>query len=153
MNKELPFGRFYEEFETGDVYNHWPGKTITESDNNLFSLITMNHHPVHLDIKYAEESHYKKILIVGTLVFSLAVGLTVRDVSGKAIANLGYEDILHLAPVFINDTIYAKTTVIDKFESKSNKNRGIVYVKTIVTNQDNLEVLSFKRKVLVPKIK
>ena len=152
MNKELAFGRFYEEFEEGDIYNHWPGKTITEGDNNLFSLITMNHHPVHLDLEYAQKAYHGKILVVGTLVFSLAVGLTVRDVSGRAIANLVYEDIRHLSPVFINDTIYATTSIISKKETKGGNN-GVVYVETIVNNQKEEKVLSFRRKVLVPKKK
>lgn len=149
-NKALKFGRYYEDFEPGDVYDHWPGKTITESDNNLFSLITMNHHPVHLDQKYASEKQHGKVLVVGTLVFSLVVGMTVRDVSGNAIANLIYENIDHLAPVHIGDTIYASTVVLEKHISKSKNDRGIVYVETTACNQDDIKVLSFRRKVLVP---
>ena len=89
--------------------------------------------------------------MVGTLVFSLAVGITVPDVSGKAIANLGYEDIKHLNPVFINDTIYVRTKVLSKRESKSKNDRGIVYVESIAYNQNGIEVLSFRRNVLVKK--
>ncbi len=149
-NKALKFGRFFEDFEIGDIYEHWPGKTITESDNNLFSLLTMNHHPVHLDIKYAESKQHGKVLVVGTLVFSLVVGMTVRDVSGNAIANLEYEKVLHLGPVHIGDTIYAKTEVLDKTKSKTKQDRGIVYVETIAYNQNNDKILSFRRKVLIP---
>lgn len=149
MKKENSYGRFFEEFTVGEVIHHALGKTIFESDNNLFSLLTMNHHPVHLDLNYAKDNFHGKILVVGTLVFSVAVGLTVGDISGKAIANLQYEDIIHKSPVFINDTIYVTTEVLDKIKSNSKKDRGIIYVKTIVRNQNNIIVLEFKRKVLV----
>ena len=89
----MSFGRFYEEFLVGEIIVHPLSKTIFESDNNIFSLLTMNHHPVHLNEDYAEKTQHGKILVVGTLVFSLAVGITVPEVSGKAIANLEYEDI------------------------------------------------------------
>lgn len=149
--KQSILGLYYEDFIIGEEIKHSLSKTIFESDNNLFSLITMNHHPVHTNLDYAQNNQHGKILVVGTLVFSLSVGLTVPDISGKAIANLGYEDIKHINPVFLNDTIYAKTIVIDKWESKSKNDRGIVYVDTQVYNQDNLNVLSFKRKVLIKK--
>jgi acyl dehydratase len=143
------YGRYFEEFAIGEVIQHPLGKTIFESDNNLFSLLTMNHHPVHLNIDYAGQNQHGKVLVVGTLVFSLAVGLTVSEISGKAIANLEYEEILHHNPVFINDTIYVKTTVLDKWVTKSKTDRGIVYVNSEVYNQHKAMVLSFKRKVLV----
>ena len=104
-------GSYFEEFSVGEVINHSLSKTIFESDNNLFSLLTMNHHPLHTNIDYAEKEQHGKVLVVGTLVFSLVVGITVPDISGKAIANLGYEDVKHLAPVFVNDTIYVLTKV------------------------------------------
>lgn len=150
-SQELPFGRYLEDFSIGDIYKHWPGKTITESDNNLFSLLTMNHHPLHIDKNFASNTNHKKILVVGTLTFSLAVGLTVRDISGKAIANLEYEKISHLAPVFIGDTIYVISKILDITYSRSKPDRGIVYVETSVINQDNVVVLNFRRKVLIPK--
>ena len=145
------YGRYFEDFEISKVYHHWPGKTITEADNNLFSLITMNHHPLHLDVVFSENSQHGKILVVGTLVFALAVGLTVRDISGKAVANLDYEMITHNAPVFIGDTIYVETKILEKRESKGKKDRGIVYVETRVVNQNQDIVLTFRRHVLVPK--
>jgi len=148
---QLPFGRYLEDFGVGDVYRHWPGKTITESDNNLFSLLTMNHHPLHLDAAFAGESQHGQRLVVGTLVFSLAVGLTVRDVSGRAIANLSYENIEHLAPVFLGDTIHATSAVLSVTPSKSRPDRGVVSVETIVRNQRAEEVLRFRRKVLIPR--
>ena len=144
-------GHYYEEFEEGQVINHSLSKTIFESDNNFFSLLTMNHHPVHTNVDYAEKNQHGKPLVVGTLVFSLAVGITVPDISGKAIANLGYEDVKHLAPVFIGDTIYVRTKVLSKRESKTKNDRGIVYVESVAYNQNGVDVLSFRRKVLVKK--
>lgn len=150
MNQSV-LGLYFEEFEVGGEIKHSLSKTIFESDNNLFSLLTMNHHPVHTNIDYASKNQHGKILVVGTLVFSIAVGMTVPDISGKAIANLGYEDIKHLNPVFVNDTIYVKTKILDKRESKTKNDRGIVYVETIAYNQNGVEVLSFRRNVLVKK--
>lgn len=147
----MGFGNYYEDFETDRVFKHWPGKTIMESDNNLFSLLTMNHHPLHLDEEYCKEHYPGKILVVGTLVFSLVVGMSVSDISGKAIANLEYEMIKHHAPVFIGDTIYAETKVLEKRESKSKKDRGIVLVETTAFNQHKIVVLTFRRRVLIPK--
>ena len=144
-------GQYFEDFEVGQTIKHSTTKTIFESDNNLFSLLTMNHHPVHTNLDYAKNEQHGQILVVGTLVFSLAVGLTVPDISGKAIANLGYEDVRHLYPVFLNDTIYARTIVLDKQESKSKADRGIVYVETFAYNQNGVDVLSFMRKVLIKK--
>ncbi|SFE87414.1 MaoC family dehydratase [Thermophagus xiamenensis] len=145
------FGRYLEDFKEGMVIRHWPGKTITESDNNLFSLLTMNHHPVHLDQHYASEATHGQVLVVGTLVFSLAVGLTVREISGRAIANLNYSEVLHHSPVFIGDTIYAESQILSVRSSRSKPDRGVIKVKTTVTNQKGEKVLSFLREVLIPK--
>jgi acyl dehydratase len=145
-------GRYYEDFTAGEIIEHQTSKTIFESDNNLFSLLTMNHHPVHLNIDFVKNHQHAQLLVVGTLVFSLVVGITVPDISGKAIANLEYETVKHLKPVFINDTIYASTKVLEKWESKSKRDRGIIYVETTAFNQNKEAVLSFKRKVLIPKI-
>ena len=144
-------GLYFEDFIVDSEIKHSLSKTIFESDNNLFSLLTMNHHPVHTNLDYASKNQHGKILVVGTLVFSIVVGMTVPDISGKAIANLGYEDIKHLAPVFLNDTIYAKTIILSKRESKSKNDRGIVYVETIGYNQNNEDVISFRRNVLIKK--
>lgn len=149
--KQSVLGLYFEDFIVGEEIKHSLSKTIFESDNNLFSLMTMNHHPVHTNIDYAEKNQHGKILVVGTLVFSLVVGMTVPDISGKAIANLGYEDIKHLSPVFINDTIYAKTKILDKRESNTKPDRGVIYVETIGYNQNGKEVISFRRNVLVKK--
>lgn len=149
--KQFGIGHYFEDFVAGETIHHATSKTIFESDNNLFSLLTMNHHPVHTNLDYASKQQHGKILVVGTLVFSLAVGITVPDISGKAIANLGYEEIKHLAPVFINDTIYARTKILDCIPSKSKDDRAIIYVETYATNQDGIDVLSFRRKILVKR--
>ncbi len=144
-------GLYYEDFEVGGEIRHSLSKTIFESDNNFFSLLTMNHHPVHTNVDYAGRQQHGRILVVGTLVFSLAVGITVPDVSGKAIANLDYECIKHLNPVFIGDTIYVRSKILDKRESKSKTDRGIVYVESTAYNQDGVDVLTFRRHILVKK--
>ena len=146
-----PIGHYYEDFTVGEVIKHELSKTIFESDNNLFSLLTMNNHPVHTNIDYAAKNQHGKVLVVGTLVFSLAVGMTVPDISGKAIANLGYEDVKHIAPTFVNDTLYVRSRILDKRESKSKSDRGIIYVESIASNQDGVDVLSFRRHVLIKK--
>ena len=149
--KQSVLGLYFEEFEEGAVIHHALSKTIFESDNNFFSLLTMNHHPVHTNVDYASHNQHGKPLVVGTLVFSLVVGMTVPDISGKAIANLGYEEIKHLAPTFIGDTLYARTRIISKRESKSKPDRGIIYVETVGFNQRGEDVISFRRNVLVKK--
>lgn len=130
------------------VFHHRLTKTITESDNNLFSLITMNHHPVHSDIEFAKKSRYKKILVNGTLVFSISVGITVYDISFNAIANLEYSEIKHLAPVFLNDTINVKSKIMS-VKDVSKKYHKIVEIKSETYNQNKIKVLSFKRKILI----
>jgi len=148
----MQFGRTYEEFEVGAIYKHWPGKTITESDDHLFCLITMNHHPLHLDAHYAEGStQFKRNVVVGNLIYSVLLGMSVPDVSGKAIANLEIESLRHIAPTFHGDTIYGETTVLDKWESTSKDDRGVVYVETRGYKQDGTVVCIFRRKVMVPK--
>ncbi len=92
----MQFGRCFEEFEVGAVYKHWPGRTITEYDDTLFSMLTMNHNPLHIDAYYAEATQFKRRLVVGPLIFSIALGMSVPDVSGKAIANLEFENVKHL---------------------------------------------------------
>lgn len=149
--KQSVLGLYYEDFVVGETIKHSLSKTIFESDNNFFSLLTMNHHPVHTNLDYASHNQHGKILVVGTLVFSLAVGMTVPDISGKAIANLDYENIKHLGPVFLNDTLYVRTKILDKRESQSKPDRGIVYVETIACNQNGQDVLSFRRHVLIKK--
>ena len=144
--KQSILGLYYDDFIVGEEIRHFLSKTIFESDNNFFSLLTMNHHPVHTNFDYASKNQHGKILVVGTLVFSLAVGITVPDISGKAIANLEYENVKHLNPVFLNDTIYVRSKILDKRVSKSKPDRGIVYVESIAYNQNGVDVLSCRRK-------
>jgi acyl dehydratase len=148
---DRPFGRYLEDFEIGDIYQHWPGKTITEYDDHLFCLITMNHHPLHLDAWYAEnETQFGKNVVVGNLVYSVVLGMSVPDVSGAAIANLEVEELKHPRPTFHGDTIYAETKVLDRKPSASKPDRGIVTVETRGFNQRGEEVCYFRRKVMVP---
>lgn len=148
---ESHIGNYYEDFVEGEIINHALSKTIFESDNNFFSLLTMNYHPVHTNKNYAIKQQHGQILVVGTLVFSIVVGMTVPDISGKAIANLDYEKIEHLAPTFIGDTIYAKSRIIECRESESKCDRGIIYVETIGYNQRSEDVIRFRRHVLIKK--
>ena len=145
---ERPFGRTYEEFEVGDVYRHWPGKTITEYDDHLFCMITMNHHPLHTNDWYADQAPQGRNVVVGNLVYSLVLGMSVPDVSGQAVANLEVETLKHSKPTFHGDTIHAETRVLDK-SLTSKGDRGIVTVETKGINQRGEEVCYFRRKVMV----
>jgi acyl dehydratase len=131
-----PYGRYLEEFEVGDVYRHWPAKTVTEADDHLFCLITMNHHPLHINDVYARDLAAGPQRGGGPLVYSLALGMSVSDVSGKAIANLATEQLSHPAPVFHGDTLFAESEVLETRASRSKPDRGTVRVHTRVFNQD-----------------
>lgn len=144
------YGRCYEEFEVGRVYEHRPGRTVTSYDNMSFSLLTQNQHPLHIDHRYASQTQFGMPLVVGVLVLSISVGQSVADISGNAVANLGYDKIRHLAPTFHGDTIYSETEVLDKRPSRKNPDVGVVHVRTVAKNQDSVPVLSFERHVLVP---
>ena len=145
------YGRYLEEFEVGAVYKHWPAKTITEADDHLFCLITMNHHPLHLNDVYAKQSQQGRNVVVGPLVYSIALGMSVSDVSGKAIANLATEELKHPAPVFHGDTLFVESEVLEVTPSRSKPDRGVVKVRTDVYNQDGTLVATFRRAVLVPR--
>ena len=147
--RETRFGRYLEDFEVGDVYRHWPGKTITEADDHLFCMITMNHHPLHTNAWFAAESVQGRNVVVGNLVYSLVLGMSVPDVSGSAIANLEVETLQHRFPTFHGDTIHAETRVLEVQPSKSKPDRGVVTVETKGFNQDGQEVCYFRRRVLV----
>ncbi len=148
----MQFGRYFEDFEVGAVYRHWPGKTITQAEDILFCAITMNQHPLHSDDNYAAAATpHGKAMVVGNLVYSIVLGQSVADVSGKAIANLEVESLRHANPTFHGDTIYSETTVVDVKESRSKPDRGVVTVDTIGYKQDGTVVCEFRRKVLVPK--
>jgi acyl dehydratase len=147
----MSYGRFLEDFAIGQTFRHWPGRTITEADTTWFALLTMNQHPLHSDAHYAETyTQHKQRVVLGPLVFSVVIGMTVADISGRAIANLEVETLRHEHPTFIGDTLYAGSTVLDLRESKQG-DRGIVTVETIGVNQRGERVCSFRRKVLVPK--
>jgi acyl dehydratase len=146
-----PYGRYLEEFEVGAVYKHWPAKTITGAEHHLFCLLTMNHHPLHVNDVYARRSQQGRNVVVGPMVYSLALGMSVSDVSGKAIANLATEELKHPAPVFHGDTLFVESEVLEKAESRSKPDRGTVKVHTRVLNQDGVLVAEFKRLVLVPR--
>ena len=147
----MQFGRTFEEFEVGDVYKHWPGKTVTEYDDHLFCLLTMNHHPLHLDAHYAQQTtDFGRNIVVGNYIYSLLLGMSVPDVSGKALANLEVESLRHVAPTFHGDTLYGQTEVLDKTPSRSKDDRGVVSVETKGLNQEGTVVCVFRRKVLVP---
>jgi len=146
-----PYGRYLEEFEVGAVYKHWPAKTITEADDHLFCLLTMNHHPLHINDEYARKSQQGQNVVVGPLVYSIALGMSVADVSGKAIANLATEELSHPNPVFHGDTIYAESEVLEVRPSRSKPDRGVVRVHTRVYKQTGELVAEFKRAVLVPR--
>ena len=150
INKRETFGGLYEDFAAGTIIKHWPGKTISESDNNLFCAITRNDNPIHTDENYMKDHQHGQLLVVGTLVFSLVVGMTVRDTSGQAIANLEYESVRHDGPVFIGDTLYAETEILDTQET-SRGNRGIIHVETRGINQRREKILTLRRRFLVPK--
>ena len=145
------YGRYLEEFEVGAVYKHWPAKTVTEADDHMFCLLTMNHHPLHINDVYAAQSQQGRNVVVGPLVYSLAVGMTVSDVSGKAIANLATEELKHPAPVFHGDTLFCESEVLEVKPSRTKPDRGTVRVHTRVLNQDGVLVAEFKRLVLVPR--
>ncbi len=148
----MKFGRYFEDFEVGATYKHWPGKTVTEFDDHMFCLLTMNHHPLHLDAHYAgANTQFGRNVVVGNYIYSLLLGMSVPDVSGKAIANLEVESLKHVAPTFHGDTVYGETTVLDKVESKSKDDRGVVSVETRGLNQDGTLICTFRRKVMVPK--
>lgn len=145
------FGRYYEDFQVGDIYEHRPGRTITQTDNTWFTLLTMNTHPMHFDEEYAKHSEFGRCIICSPLTVALMVGMSVTDVSQKAIANLGWSDIKLTYPLFANDTLYARSEVLDKRESASRPNAGIVSVKTIGTQQEGKTVCTFMRTILVAK--
>jgi len=145
------FGNYLEDFVVGDTYKHWPGRTITESDNTNFCMLTMNHHPLHIDSLFASDTQFQQRVVVGTLVYSVVFGISVPDISGKAIANLTVDSLEHVAPVFIGDTLYGESDIIDIRTSSTRKDRGIITVETRGFNQNNELVLRFKRKVMIPK--
>lgn len=142
-------GLYYEDFTVGDVYEHRPGRTLTDADNIHFSLLTMNYHPMHCDAAFAQKSEFGKLLINSGLTLAIVLGMTVPEVSGKAVANLGWKEIRLLAPVFAGDTIYAESEVLEKRASKSRPRQGIVTVRTTGRKQDGTVFMTFERSALI----
>ena len=145
------YGRYLEDFKVGDVYEHRPGRTISEYDNTSFTLLTMNQHPLHFDAEYASKSEFGKPIVNSCLTLSIVAGMSVSDVSQKTIANLGWDKVTMPAPVFNGDTLYAESEVLSIRESKSRPTQGIVSIKTSGKKADGTEVISFERTMLIPK--
>lgn len=145
------FGRYYEEFEVGDVYRHWPRHTITEAEDHLFCMLTRAASPLHTDTKYAqEELEEGENIVVGTFVYSLLLGMSVPDMSGKAIAALGTDRLRHVAPVHHGDTLWAESAIVDKRVSNSRPHAGIVTIETRGYNQHHELICEFQRSFLAP---
>ena len=144
------FGRYYEDFQVGDVYEHRPGKTVLESDNHLFTLMTMNTHPLHFDAEYGNATEFGRNLVVSTYTLALLIGMSVSDCSQKAIANLGMDEVRFTGPVFAGDTLYGESEVLAKRESKSRPGQGIVTIRTLGKNQRGETICTFRRDMLIP---
>jgi acyl dehydratase len=150
--RDSRFGGYLEDYEVGDVFHHWPGKTITEAEGHQFCMLTMAVNPVHLDAHYAAcEMEGGRNIVVGTYIYALLLGMSVPDISGRAIANLGAEDLRHVAPVHYGDTLYGWTEVKGTRVSRSRPDTGILTVETTGTNQNGTIVCSFRRSVLLPR--
>ena len=145
------YGRYLEDFSVGDVYEHRPGRTITESDNTWFTLLTMNQHPLHFDKEYGAKSEFGQVLVNSCLTLSLVTGMSVSDVSQKTIANLGWNNVKLTGPLFIGDTLYAESEVLSIRESTSRPTQGIVNIRSTGRKQDGTEVINFERAMLIPK--
>ena len=143
-------GRCFEDFTVGDVYEHRPGRTISEADNTWFTLLTMNQHPQHFDTAYAAKTEFGRPVVNSCLTLSIVAGMSVADVSQKAVANLGWSDIKLTAPVFVGDTIYAESEVLAKRPSNSRPTQGVVTVRTTGRKADGTVFMSFDRTILVP---
>ena len=144
-------GRCLEDFKVGDIYQHRPGRTISEADNTWFTLLTMNTHPIHFDAAYAAKTEFGRPLVNSCLTLAMVTGMSVNDLSRKAIANLGWDKVRLTAPVFAGDTIYAESEVLEVRESKSRPTQGIVKVRTTGKKSDGTPFVSFERSILVPR--
>ena len=150
--RERRFGGYLEDYLPGDRFRHWPGKTITEAEDHLFCMLTMAASPLHIDRAYAAaEMPGGRNIVVGTYVYALLLGMSVPDISGRAIANLGLTDLRHMAPLHHGDTLYGETEVIAVRPSASRPNAGVLTVRTDGFNQDRVQVCTFTRAVLIPK--
>jgi itaconyl-CoA hydratase len=144
-------GRFYEDFEVGDIYKHPLGRTILAADNTWFTLLTMNTNPTHFDYHYSSKTEFQKPLVNSCLTLSIITGQSVTDLTLNGFANLGWDEVLMPQPVFEGDTIYSMSEVLEKRESRSHSDLGIVRVKTTGRNQNGVVVMEFKRTFMVYK--
>ncbi len=144
-------GYYYEDYEVGAVFKHWPGRTVTQYDNIMFTLMTLNTHPLHFDAEYASKTEFGKTLVNSTFTLALIAGMSVTDISQNAVCNLGWEEVKIPQPTFEGDTLYAETTVLARRESKSRPNCGIVKVETVGKNQKGEIIMSFTRSILMKK--
>jgi len=142
-------GLYYEDFEPGDVFEHRPGRTVLDVDNTYFTLLTLNVQELHFDAAYAAKTEWKKPLVDSTFTLALITGMSVRTVSAKVVANLGWDKVKATHPVYAGDTLYGESTVLHKRPSKSRPTQGIVTVSTRGINQDGKEVMSFERTMLI----
>ncbi|MDN3025862.1 MaoC family dehydratase [Streptomyces sp. S.PB5] len=141
-------GLHYEDYVVGQVFEHRPGRTITATDNIWSSLLSLNQHPLHIDDVYASGTPFKKLLVSSLVTFGIVNGMTVRTISQKAVANLGWDKVRLNAPVFVGDTLYAETTIVAKRPSATRAGEGIVTVHTVGRNQDGVQVIEFDRTLL-----
>jgi itaconyl-CoA hydratase len=144
-------GRVYEDFEVGDIYQHALGRTVIAADNIWFTLLTQNTNPIHFDAVYSAQTEYGKPLVDSTFTLALVTGQSVSDVSQNAMANLGWDEVRLPNPLFEGDTVYSRSEVLEKRESKSRPNIGIVKVKTTGYKQDGSVVIEFKRTMMIYK--
>ena len=144
-------GRYFEEFKVGDVYEHRPGRTISEVDNTWFTLLTMNTNPLHFDAAYSAKTEFGRPLVNSCLTLAMITGMSVSDLSQKAVANLGWDKVRLTAPVFAGDTIYAESEVLEARESRSRPTQGVVTVRTTGKKADGTVFMTYERSFLVPK--
>lgn len=150
--RERRFGGYLDDFQVGDLYRHWPGKTITAADDHLFCLLTMAASPVHIDAEYARtEMEWGRNIVVGTYIYSLLLGMSVPDISGRAIANLGVRELRHTAPLFHDETLYGQSLVLNVRPSRSRPGSGVLTVETTGLKPDGTTVCVFERSVLLPE--
>lgn len=147
----MAYGRYFEELVIGQRVKHWPGRTITEFDDTMFSLLSMNQHPLHIDEHYARRTTHGQRLVEGPLVISLVVGMTQADLAGRSVAIREFRDIQHLGPVFHGDSIYAESHVADKRDCPGRPGYGLVTIETTATNQRGEPVLSMTMTVVAPR--
>jgi acyl dehydratase len=144
----MTYGRYFDELQPGRQFRHWPGRTITEFDDTLFSLMSMNQHPLHIDQHYASGTQHGRRLVSGPFVISLVIGMSQADVGGRSLETIGYSDVRHLGPVFHGDTIYAESNIVAREELPDQ--RGVVIVASRGLNQREETILTMQRKIIVP---